>query len=102
MPAPKAVLRDIADFGLDPQAPHVRCTSTGRLSALDTTLAALLPLVVACPTTAIEPEVLVEPTLETLAPFNVPVRPPLDTQPTTVAVIEAKKPVVRPKRNAPA
>jgi hypothetical protein len=32
MPAPKAVLRDIADFGLDPAAKFGRCASSGRLA----------------------------------------------------------------------
>lgn len=32
MPAPKAVLRDIHDHGLDPRKPYTRTSSSGRLA----------------------------------------------------------------------
>lgn len=80
MPSPKAVLRDVADLGLDPKARHVTTMKNGRLSraATDEVLSVKEDLFVE------EPPVVVEQQ-------TVPVTPVADVQHVVVEQDQSQK-----------
>lgn len=96
MPAARAVLRDIADIGLDPRIAHTRCAHDGRLMS---------PIVIASPTVQEEKaleEVVATP--EITPESHVSPEPeeatPVDKKEEKPPVVEQAKKVVRPRRPA--
>lgn len=93
MPAAKAVLRDIADIGLDPRIAHTRCATDGRLAApVVPTNVAVQSSPEPCP----EPQSEAEP--DVLPEEHTLVEPPQEPE---VIVPEEKKPVEKAPEKAP-
>jgi len=98
MPSPKAILRDVADLGLDPKAQHTVCARDGRIKV--TTVVDDVPSVVTQPTPVQVLVEKVEPEQSTVqdAPIVEPIDAKVELQADQSVKIEQEK---KPVKHAP-